>query len=695
MGQVYGQPGKEEGDQRVFEALKALPSECIVYAQPNLIYKSEIADPDYIIVNKYWGVIVLEVKDWVRVDKIDKYGLMVYRTKLHKWENEHNPVNQAKNAAHILHNMLTDDPDLRNYAGKLDFSYAYGVVLPNLFGVSINNCNHHWGQGCVLGESEIHKDRITEKIANIPFKFRCVMTDAQVRSVCAVIDGRNKVIDIHTGEFKGVLDQQQESIAKEDLIAQKVVPDAQPVSQHSLLVDLFPHPSARQKQLENEVPQEVVDLKSNMHVRLVRGFAGTGKTDVLILRAQYLSEQYPEKLLLVTTFNDPLYQARLVPELKHLKKRVDVIKFDTLCASICKKRLGKWNEPQSVRGLVMHMAELFPEVNDWGIDFLCDEFTWIKEAGRTRREDYVNQPRDGRGGEGGRTLSREQKGILFDLFEKYESELNEIPATDWAGMHDKTYKYLEEGVKPEKKYDVILIDEAQHFAPVWMKIISHFLKPEGLLFLCDDPSQSVFRFFSWRQKGIDVVGKTRWLKVLYRNTRQIFEAAFSLIAQDELAKRLLSEDKNFAFPDLDNTNLRTGSRPVVKRFENTQAEKQYILAEIIKLVESGVRKEDICILHNQKYVLDDYKKVIKDPKINIAYSISHTGMEFSAVFIPQAQKTIERNVGLQWEEDLSQQRLALYTMMTRARSYLFMGYQQKWPKEFKGLRNYVDWIEEI
>jgi len=160
-----------------------------------------------------------------------------------------------------------------------------------------------------------------------------------------------------------------------------------------------------------------------------------------------------------------------------------------------------------------------------------------------------------------------------------------------------------------------------------------------------------------------------------------------------LAKKLLVEDKNFAIPDLENTALRTGPKPIVKHFENIQTEKQFILNEIIRLVESGIRKEDICILHNQRHILDDYKNFIKDPAIKIAYSISHTGMEYTAVFIPQAQRLMERTVGVKWEEDLSQQRLAVYTMMTRARTYLYMGYQQKWPKELDALKGHVDWVD--
>ena len=180
------------------------------------------------------------------------------------------------------------------------------------------------------------------------------------------------------------------------------------------------------------------------------------------------------------------------------------------------------------------MAKNNESIDKWGSDFLADEFTWMKESGRTNREDYISKPRDGRGGENGKIFSKEQKNEIYNIFDQYQYELKENSSFDWADLHEKTIKYLDEGIEIEKKYDVILIDEAQHFAPCWMKIITHFLKEDGVLFLCDDPSQSVYRFFSWKQKGINVVGKTRWLKIPYRNTKQIFEAAFSLIKMIDL-----------------------------------------------------------------------------------------------------------------------------------------------------------------
>ncbi len=134
----------------------------------------------------------------------------------------------------------------------------------------------------------------------------------------------------------------------------------------------------------------------------------------------------------------------------------------------------------------------------------------MKETGRTDRQQYVEGTWEGRGGPEGRRLPKGTKGKVFDAFERYQRELAELPAHDWVDLHTKVAHYLANGTEPDKRYDVILIDEAQHFAPTWVQIILRFLKDGGDLFLCDDPSQSVYRSFSWRQKGIDVAGRTRW-----------------------------------------------------------------------------------------------------------------------------------------------------------------------------------------
>ena len=693
MAEIYGRPGKEWGDQLVYEALKFLPDECIVYAQPTLVYKSEVRDPDYVIVYDKWGVVVLEVKDWLEVVDRDRRSAWVRRSQSGRVERETSPVRQAQSAAYVLVNMLMQDDDLKDYAGEREIAYAFAGVLPHLPSPKITWLEKEWGEGYVLGRDDLQPDVITDRVSRIPVPWRLRMTERQVRAACAIMDSRNKLVDLHTGEFKGVVDRAQERISKEPVKLAAAPETPKRSSQLEFKTELKPTAKARVKHLEEGMPEQAVTLRASPHLRLVRGFAGTGKTDVLILRAHYVHERYPELDILATTFNDPVYANRLLPELKHLKPRVDIIKFDTLCAGIYRKKHGCWIDPQDTRGLVARMARDYPLVDKLGRKFLTEEFIWMKETGRTERNRYVSEVREGRGGKKGRILSRKMKEQLFDLFEAYEERLRELPAYDWVDLHDKACAYLQDGIRPDKQYDVILIDEGQHFAPTWMRIVNELLKPGGTLFICDDPSQSVYRYYSWRQKGVEVVGRTRWLRIPYRNTRQIFEAAYALIADNPLAQRLLAEGGRTVHPDLDSTRMRNGPRPQVHCFGLGESEREFALGEIARLIgQKGFLADEIAILHSKGHVLDRYRPLV--PKGLRLYKVEQqTGMEYKAVFVPEVQEMFDRTVGMSWEEDEARQRLKFYMTMTRARERVYLMYEHRWPKQLEPLRSQVAWIE--
>ena len=690
--QVYGHPC-DEAEQLVCQALHALPDECIVYAEPKLVYQDQVRYPDFVVVYHKWGVIVLEVKDWIEVvDRDRKRARVRQRDDQLAWRES--PVEQARTAAHVLNNMLEKDQDLRDYAGRREFYYAYAGVLPYLPSATIGWLEEAWGQSYLLGQDNLRRDLITGSIARIPTPGRIVLDERQVRAICATIDGRNKNVDQATGEFKGVYDRVQESISKEPLVP-TIVPSqaAEPPVQASFAAGIAPSAEARKHRLEAGMPDEAVTLTSAPHVRLVRGFAGTGKTDVLILRAHYLREQHPELDILVTTFNDPLYANRLEPELRDLKPHVDVIKFDTLCAHIYQKRHRTWRNPQDTGGLVARMARNHPLIDELGRSFITDEFIWMKETGRTERERYVEQAREGRGGVSGRTLGRTTKEGIFDLFEAYQRELDELPACDWVDLHERTLRYLQEGIQPDNLYDAILVDEAQHFAPTWMRITTRLLKPGGSLFLCDDPSQSVYRYYSWRQKGVEVRGRTRWLRVPYRNTRQIFRAAYALIADNPVAQRLLAECGEGVQPDLDCTAMRDGPLPQVHRFSSWAAEREFAVREIEALIRhAGILPHEIGILHEKKHVHKRYRPLV--PQGVQLYEVKRqTGLEYKAVFIPRVQDLFDRAGGISWEEYVGRERLKSYMTMTRARTRLYLLYENRWPRLLEPIRPYVEWIE--
>lgn len=683
MAQIYGNPGPEWGDQFVYEALSKLPDDLIIYPQPKLAYKRQTPRyPDYAIVYPKKGVIILEVKDWVEIIEYDRNSATIRRRDGSE-ATESSPVEQARAAAHLLENILKADENLVRDQGKLRFPYAYAGVLPHQPTQVIQQLEREWGEGFIFGKDDLQPEKLMKRLQEIPTPFNCRMFEHEVRIACATIKPGNKRIDRATGQFKGLIDRNQEKIAREPIAAR---PDA---SERRKREATQP---ALDFQEKVNIPAEVTELTTKLNVRLVRGFAGTGKTDVLILRAEFLHEQYPDSDILVTTFNDPVYANRLLPELKHLQPKVDIIKFTSLCTPIYKTR-HEWRKPQSVEGVVAKLESENSLVKDFGVAFLADEFKWMKETERAKRNVYVLKIREGRGGPEGRTLGKAMKNSVFDLFEIYQGMLQKINAHDWEDIYEKTLECLRDGIEPEKKYDVILIDEAQHFAPTWVKIIKEFLKPGGTLFICDDPSQSVYRHYSWRQKGIDVVGRTRWLKIPYRNTRQIFEAAYALIDTDPMAQKLLTEDGEKSQPDLKNTALRDGPKPQVHRFSSAQDEQSFICQRVKYLIEKeGLRPEEVGVLHDKAYVLRNFRSVLPYG-VQCFETKKQTGLEYRAIFIPEIEGMSERTVGLDWNEDQSRQRLKFYMTLTRAREQVYISYRQKWPGLLDPIKPYVEWIQ--
>jgi superfamily I DNA/RNA helicase len=225
-----------------------------------------------------------------------------------------------------------------------------------------------------------------------------------------------------------------------------------------------------------------------------------------------------------------------------------------------------------------------------------------------------------------------------------------------------------------------------------MRIVTRLLKPGGHLFLCDDPSQSVYRYYSWRQKGVEVRGRTRWLRIPYRNTRQIFEAAYTLIADDPLAQRLLAECGEGVHPDLDSAAMRDGPRPQVHCFPSWAAEREFVVQEIETLVrQAGMLPTEIGILHEKKHVHDRYRPLV--PQGVQLYEVKRqTGLEYKAVFIPKLQDMFDRTGDISWEEHVGRERLKSYMTMTRARTRLYLLYEGKWPRLLEPIRPYVDWI---
>ncbi len=697
MALIYGRPGDEPGDRQVYKALENLPSEWLVYAQPKIVLGSEEGNPDYVLVHRQYGYIVIEVKDWVSIENPDAKGVFVKRNNRPEAEWEKSPVEQGRMHAQLISSKLSENPLLRNYQGKLDFPYRFAGVLPNLRSSTISWLESFWGSHQVLGQVDLAAERITDRISQIPAKFTVTMTEPQFNAVRVVLDKSNAAIDMRSGEIKGVYSQKQEEIAKAPFHPpSEAVPESAIEKQVDFWGNVGLDQSGRMGSLESDLPAEVIDLRKARNVKLVRGFSGTGKTDVLVMRARYLYENNPEIHILVTTYNNPLVEERLKPEFQGYEDRINVQTFDSLCAAVYRKRTSTWNSPISSEGLIKNIelreglaADI---IQKFGCSFIEQEIGWMKDTGLTERDKYLGTHREGRAKSSGKTLQANQKAEIFQVYEVYQNKLEkELRNFDWQDMRKTVLGFIEAGEQPETLYDAIFIDEAQHFAPLWMKIVLAHLKPNGSIFICDDPSQSVYRMFSWEQRGIDVRGKTRWLRIPYRTTMEIFETAYLLIQGNPLSKKLLDESGDPTIPDLSSVLLRRGDAPAAIQFNSFEKEKEFV-QNLVKEKMAVVLPSEIAVLHSEKSVLSTYRGLLP-AAVKVDDLKRQTGMEYKVVIIPQVHKLFTGVISFDYEQTKAENQLALYMAMTRARDQVYLLYGQKWPKDFEALRGRLNWME--
>jgi len=107
-------------------------------------------------------------------------------------------------------------------------------------------------------------------------------------------------------------------------------------------------------------------------------------------------------------------------------------------------------------------------------------------------------------------------------------------------------------------YQAILVDEGQDFANDWYRAILKGLDPAtNSLLVALDSSQNIYRRkASWRELGLQVIGHSSVLRVNYRNTRPVLDAAYRLIG--ELDSRSGSQSDDHVTPD---RALRDGPGP--------------------------------------------------------------------------------------------------------------------------------------
>jgi superfamily I DNA/RNA helicase len=256
-----------------------------------------------------------------------------------------------------------------------------------------------------------------------------------------------------------------------------------------------------------------------------------------------------------------------------------------------------------------------------------------------------------------------------------------------------------EGEVALPRYDIILVDEAQFFAPLWFEIIKRILAPQtGHLFLVADASQGFLkRGQSWLASGLEVRGRVHRLTKSYRTTREILDFATLLYR-----RRLPQEDEDVVIPDVD--HMPHGVLPVIIPLTSEQDEVTRVINEIRQLHQNGVPWREILVIHASREETSHITKRLNrvfgmdtavDPgqdnpqnQIRVCSLNAATGLESPIVFLMGIHDLyeMEQSIRLSDEEraDLIRDNTRkLYMAITRAGQRLVITYVGPLPEILK------------
>ncbi|WP_405486441.1 UvrD-helicase domain-containing protein [Streptomyces sp. NBC_00096] len=279
----------------------------------------------------------------------------------------------------------------------------------------------------------------------------------------------------------------------------------------------------------------------------ISGPAGTGKTVVALHRAVHLARRTTGRILYVTFANNlPRVQSTFLRTMAPaVADRVDFRSLHSWAQEFLQERGvpvrlhgDKAETAFSLAwkhvGRESRLAGLDPAPAYWReeIDYV------IKGRGLTRFEEYATVPRRRRKA----SLHLTHRQSVWELYEAYESLRGE------RGVHDfndvLSLALAEAESRPGRpRYAAVIVDEVQDLTLVGVRLLHALVGdvPNGLL-LVGDGQQTVYPGgFRLTDAGIDIRGdRGQVLRTNYRNSKQILDAALTVVADD-------------AFEDLDGT----------------------------------------------------------------------------------------------------------------------------------------------
>ena len=292
--------------------------------------------------------------------------------------------------------------------------------------------------------------------------------------------------------------------------------------------------------------QQYIDMEYTPLI-LLKGVAGSGKTTVGIYRAIRLAEQGRHVLMLTFSKTLSSITTSLIEELiGPLPDNLEVRTLHSIIVELLGSRLNlaKKGEPPPQKYLRDALAEVRQTGNAAVLKrsekFFEEEIKRvIKGFGLKDVQEYKSIERYGRK----TALAPGQREAVWRVYEAYQRRLAQAKYHDWS---DAALLMLQE--QPcSKRYDDIIVDEAQDLTPVDLRVIQQLIALSG-----NSPFGLKSLMNSWRCcsdtltredfHGNRLVFRPEDIPRSYEriiaNTRQIIEAAAQLLNQNTLMRGL-------------------------------------------------------------------------------------------------------------------------------------------------------------
>lgn len=187
----------------------------------------------------------------------------------------------------------------------------------------------------------------------------------------------------------------------------------------------------------------------------------------------------------------------------------------------------------------------------------------------------------------GRAMNPAARKRVWRFFEIFLNKKEELGLFDFEDLAYAVWDALRQRViRPI--YDSIIIDEAQDLSSLRILALSALVKnKDNGLMVISDQNQRIFRLTGWRRDvKLDVVGRTFYLDLNYRTTRQIREYADSQFVQSQMETAHIRTYKSIFL----------GPEPEVHQFSGRNEQYRFIVSRIRGLLSDGFKLSEICVV---------------------------------------------------------------------------------------------------